>query len=1429
MVKKLLLLAAIFQIVIFSAQAQTLTVTGSTNANNLAQILAGSGVTVTNAVLTGAANSSGTFSTTGNPIGIASGILLTSGQVANAVGPNIGTGTGTDNGTVGDANLDLITSSSQDAAVLEFDVTPIGNSISFNYVFGSDEYPEYVCSNFNDVFAFFISGPIPGGGTYNSSNIALIPSSTLPVAINTVNPGVAGANSGGGSCTSLAFSTYYNDNTGGQALEYDGFTDVFTAQAAVVPCQSYHLKLAIGDVGDGAFDSGVFLEGNSFNSQGTTVSAAVVSPGYSSTFEGCVNGTFNVTLPQPAVASTVLTYTITGTATNGTDYANLPGTIGVPVGSTTISIPLNPLQDGVTEGAETVTINIINPCDGSIYSSATLTITDVPDFSVTANPNPSCPGQLVQLTAAGGFEYTWSPSGQVSNSAIANPTTSPTITSTYSVTATVGSCTSNGSVTVNVSSLSVQTAVSPNTTICPGTIDTLGAGASGGTTPYTFAWSPSANLTNPDSAITTAIQTASGTYVVTVTDAAGCTVTGSVSVNVYTLPAVTLGPDQFFCPGGGPAILSVTGYDNYTWNTGSTTDTIHAGTGSYWVTVSSAALGNCPISSDTVNVTYYPLTVATLSDTGMCPGETINLNADNGLSNVIWSTGATTTSIAVSANGTFYYTATDANGCTVNSDTITVTIGTPPTVNATASPDTICIGATSTLSSGALTGLDYLWTPTNEVTSSINVTSPGVYIIRVRDAYCASFDTVEVFQYFHAPVLLDQDVSLCNGNSFALSAPTGSPYLSYNWSNGDTTATTTAYTAGDYWVVVNDGQCDYTSDTFTLTYFPVTNPRAYADTTLCQGQTFTVTSDAGLSNYLWSTSETTSSITVSSAGSYSYTATDANGCPTVSDTADVNFVGPPVANLTASPDTICAGGTSTLNSGAGAGLQYAWLPNGENTETIAVNAVGQYIVTVSAGSCSSSDTIEIYQFSHAPVLLGNDTTVCPNASVTLSPSGSPYVSYVWSNTLQTATITVNSAGNYWVTVNDGNCDYVSDTVTVSNFQVSNPSAYSDTTVCTGQPVVLSADAGYTNYTWTNTLTGQSITVTQTGSYSYTATDGNGCSVQSNSVIVSNRPYPNADITATPPAICVGIGSSTLDAGSETGVTYIWGPSGVSGNTTQVSQAGDYTVIANNNGCLSYDTISIIASAVPVVSLPEFISTCCETVVLDPAPGQNYTFAWSNNTAGTTLTVTTTNNGTDTYSVTATNVDGCTAATQTSVTIRCINAQAFASPDTILFGDSSALNVTTAYSGTFGYSWTPVTGLNDPASSNPTASPSDITTYNVIVTDNEYECADTAQVIVYVVYPDNIAVPNAFTPNRDGKNDYFYPVLLGSYQTVTEFRVYNRWGARIHNNTNPWDGTLDSKEQPAGTYIYYLVVRVPDQNNAGATKDIKLEGSFTLLR
>ncbi len=242
---------------------------GSTAEEMVATIL-GDGVTVTNATINCPGESGGIFDN-GNTtnIGTDAGILLTSGSVFNAPGPNISDVSSTNNNAPGDADLDALSDNlTNDACVLEFDFIPTGTSISFDYVFASDEYAEYFCSSFNDIFAFLISGPKPGGGTYNNENIAIIPGSSLPVSINNIGPGT---------CNGVNNASLYVDNAGGASIEYDGFTVVLTASAALVPCQEYHMKLAIADSADRFLDSGVFIEEGSLVSNSLTISGNVTN------------------------------------------------------------------------------------------------------------------------------------------------------------------------------------------------------------------------------------------------------------------------------------------------------------------------------------------------------------------------------------------------------------------------------------------------------------------------------------------------------------------------------------------------------------------------------------------------------------------------------------------------------------------------------------------------------------------------------------------------------------------------------------------------------------------------------------------------------------------------------------------------------------------------------------------------------------------------------------------------------------------------------------------------------------------------------------------------------------------------------------------------------------------------------------------------
>ncbi|MBV6517998.1 MAG: LamG domain-containing protein [Candidatus Brocadia sp.] len=247
-------------------------------ATQLAESLVGEGVSVSNATFTGANVAGGSFSDgLSNGIGIEGGVVLSSGDISFVNGPNMSDEFTIINNTFGDSDLDMLVGDfTCDAAVLEFDFIPTGNTLSFQYVFASEEYNEYVDSSFNDVFGFFVDGV----------NIALIPSTTTPVAINNINM--------------LRNSAYYNNNdpsdlgtpTPYDNLQYDGFTTVLTAQVTVTPNITHHMKLAIADTADEVFDSTVFISGKSLVS-GDLPSATTNDPTDVTCDSAVLRGTVN--------------------------------------------------------------------------------------------------------------------------------------------------------------------------------------------------------------------------------------------------------------------------------------------------------------------------------------------------------------------------------------------------------------------------------------------------------------------------------------------------------------------------------------------------------------------------------------------------------------------------------------------------------------------------------------------------------------------------------------------------------------------------------------------------------------------------------------------------------------------------------------------------------------------------------------------------------------------------------------------------------------------------------------------------------------------------------------------------------------------------------------------------------------------------------
>lgn len=269
----------VFLLTGFTSKGQIQIDTSFTAEKLVKQILIGNGILVGPVSYQGPKHAMGYFHDPSFNVHLEEGIVLTSGNAFFVQGPNRVPDKGWASGTAGDVDLDAITAGeTHDAAILEFDFVTSSEYLSFNYVFGSEEYLEYVGSKYNDVFGFFIDGP-----GLDHLNLATLPESDIPITVNNINH--------------KRNRKYYHDNgfqntshpfiwdnrkkkpvrnkRYGKALkeppysvQYDGFTRVLEARCRVIPNEIYHIKLAIADVSDYILDSGVFLEGGSFRSFG---------------------------------------------------------------------------------------------------------------------------------------------------------------------------------------------------------------------------------------------------------------------------------------------------------------------------------------------------------------------------------------------------------------------------------------------------------------------------------------------------------------------------------------------------------------------------------------------------------------------------------------------------------------------------------------------------------------------------------------------------------------------------------------------------------------------------------------------------------------------------------------------------------------------------------------------------------------------------------------------------------------------------------------------------------------------------------------------------------------------------------------------------------------------------------------------------------
>ncbi len=378
--KKLLLVVFVGVALGFSNCFGQLTVNTTTSRFEMIKTLEGPGVVFSNvSVDCPGSEQIALFNGTNSNIGMDRGVLLTTGSVISAIGPNNATGKGFQLNEDGDPDLDSIAEvQTFDACKVEFDMETAGDSLNFDFVFASEEYPQFI-NNINDAFGFFISGPGINGPFLDSAiNIAVLPDGVTPVSITNINNG----NTNNGPCKNCQF---YVSNGTGDALEpqytdnrvvqYDGFTTVLTASHPVIPCQKYHLKLVIADAKDRLQDSGVFLKQGSFKSK-----TAAAKARFTRVYEGCKDAEL-IFLKADVDDAVTIKLSYGGTATMGVDYGlganldSLPSSFIVAADKDVDFLPFTIASDMEADSGETIKVFVENAdCFGNFGSADSIEI-----------------------------------------------------------------------------------------------------------------------------------------------------------------------------------------------------------------------------------------------------------------------------------------------------------------------------------------------------------------------------------------------------------------------------------------------------------------------------------------------------------------------------------------------------------------------------------------------------------------------------------------------------------------------------------------------------------------------------------------------------------------------------------------------------------------------------------------------------------------------------------------------------------------------------------------------------------------------------------------------------------------------------------------------------------------------------------------------
>ncbi|TXB62783.1 Ig-like domain-containing protein [Phaeodactylibacter luteus] len=790
-------------------------------------------------------------------------------------------------------------------------------------------------------------------------------------------------------------------------------------------------------------------------------------------------------------------------------------------------------------------------------------------------------------------------------------------------------------------------------------------------------------------------------------DPSTCYQVATATVQIGTPPFVQISGPETLC-NGETAFLSVpNSYGTYMWSTGlQTFNTPINSPGTYTVTVTDPVSGCENTASFTVGAGQAPTPVVN-GPQELCDGQSATLSLAGSYDSYMWSTGDGTPTTGITGPGAYSVTVTD-NGCEgVAQFTVAETQVPLPDLSG---PASLCPGEAAVLSvnnAGQFT--TFSWSNAGQ-SASVNINGPGTYTLTAQTAGgCSVQQSITVGADPVPSPVIDPGLSFCTGGSVPVT--TNQAFATYEWSTGDQTPATTVTAGGIVTVTVTNAAGCTGFASANITENPLPDVAITGDAAVCSGDpaTLSVVDGNNYSSFVWSNNSPASSITVGSAGTYSVTATDLNGCAN-SASFNVTVSTLPAAGITG--ETVFCEGESVTLTAAAPGLGYTWSDNSSG-QSITVSTPGTYSLTVeNAAGCQSVNSITVSQNLRPQPQITGPLNFCDGASTTLTAAGGPYSSYSWSNMATGANATFSQTGQVTLVVEDANGCVGSAAVTVVENPLPPVQLIGQPFFCEGGSTALNVAPGYANYQWNIPNNGTSAIINTPGLVQVTVTDQNGC-MNSATQLITAHPSPEPMIAGNP-SFCTD-GSTVLNVPGDFDA-YSWS-TGSQSAATLVEEPGLVSVtVTDGNGCTGSSSVLAEENAELSFAItgPAAICEGQSTTLGTSFAFDSYT--WSDGSQESTLEVA----APGVISVTVVDASGCSGTAELEVVnspnpIAEING-------TLEFceGESTVLSGPPNMAG---YSWSN-------GSESPAVQVSSAGAYQLVV-QNAFGCADTAMVSTVV--------------------------------------------------------------------------------------------------